>query len=86
MFKIQLSKKVFYLYRYKSNSEEFKQQLPCKEKIYRSLTGNKISDKEYKHVLNVGNIFEIKTMKDYHDLYLKCNVLLLADVFEKNQK
>ena len=22
-------------------------------------------------------------MKDYHDLYLKCNVLLLADVFQK---
>ena len=22
-------------------------------------------------------------MKDYHDLYLKCNVLLLTDVFEK---
>ena len=25
----------------------------------------------------------MKTMKDYHDLYLKCNVLSLADVFEK---
>ena len=25
----------------------------------------------------------MKTMKDYHDLYLKCNVLLLADVFQK---
>ena len=25
----------------------------------------------------------MKTIKDYHDLYLKCNVLLLADVFEK---
>ena len=25
----------------------------------------------------------MKAMKDYHDLYLKCNVLLLADVFEK---
>ena len=25
----------------------------------------------------------MKTMKDYHDLYLKCDALLLADVFEK---
>ena len=25
----------------------------------------------------------MKTMKDYQDLYLKCDVLLLADVYEK---
>ena len=25
----------------------------------------------------------MRTIKDYHDLYLRCNVLLLADVFEK---
>ena len=25
----------------------------------------------------------MKTIKDYHDLYLKCDALLLADVFEK---
>ena len=25
----------------------------------------------------------MKTMKYYHDLYLKCDILLLADVFEK---
>ena len=27
--------------------------------------------------------FEIKTMKDYHDFYLKHEIFLLADVFEK---
>ena len=45
--------------------------------------GKKISDNEYGHVVTVWNAFEMKTMKDYHDLYLKYNVLLLADVFEK---
>ena len=43
----------------------------------------KISYKEHDHVLKVWNIFEIKTMKNYCDLYLKCDVLLLADISEK---
>ena len=38
---------------------------------------------EYQHVLNLRNKFEMKTMKDYHDLYLQCNVLLSGDAFEK---
>ena len=25
----------------------------------------------------------MKTMKDYHDLYLKCDLLVLADIFEE---
>ena len=66
-----------------SDFEKFKEELPIKEKFYSSLTDRKISDKEYEHVLNVWNKFEMKTMKDYHDLYLKCDVLLLANVFEK---
>ena len=40
-------------------------------------------DKEYERVLKVWNKFEMKTMKNYCNLYLKCGVLLLADVFEK---
>ena len=28
-------------------------------------------------------MFRMNTMGDYHDLYLKTNVLLLVDVFEK---
>ena len=66
-----------------ADSDKFKEQLPRKEKFYSSLTGKKISDKEYEHVHKVLNKFDMKTVKDYHNLYLKCNVLLLADVFEK---
>ena len=62
--------------------KKFKEQLSSKEKFYSSLTGEKIN-KEYDNVLKVWNKYEMKTMKDYHDLYLKCDVLLLADVFEK---
>ena len=63
--------------------QKFKEKLPTKEKFYSSLTGKKVSDKEYGHVLKVWNKFEMKTKKDCHDLYLKCDVLLLVGVFEK---
>ena len=63
--------------------EKFKEELLSKEKFYSSLTDRKISDKEYEYVLNVCTKFKMKTMKDYHHLYLKCDVLLLAKLFEK---
>ena len=63
-----------------SKIEKSKKELPTKEKFYSSSTGRKITDKEYEHVLNVWNKYEIK---DYQDLYLKCDILLLADAFEK---
>ena len=63
--------------------EMFKEELSSIEKFYSSLTDKKFTGKEYEHILNVWNKFEMKTMKDYHDLYLKCDNLLLADVFEK---
>ena len=75
--------KGFYPYEYIGDPEKFKEQLPSKENFYSSLIGKKISDREYYHVPKVGTIFEIKTMKDYHDLYLKCDVLLSDDAFEK---
>ena len=65
------------------NFKKYKEQLPSKEKFYSSLTSKNIKDEEYEYVLNVWNKSETKTMKDYHDLYLKCDILLLADVFEK---
>ena len=47
------------------------------------MTDIKISDKECDHVLKIWNKLVMKTMKDSHDLHLKCDVLLLANVFEK---
>ena len=61
----------------------FIEYLPSKEKFCSSLTGKKFSHKKYDNVPKVLNKFEMKTKKDYHDLYLKCDVLLLEDMFEK---
>ena len=66
-----------------SDFEKFKEELSIKEKFYISLTRKKISDKEHDYVLKIWSKFEMKTMKYYHNLYLKCDVLLLADVSEK---
>ena len=44
-----------------------------KETFYSSLIGKKVSRKEYKYVLKIWDKFKMKMMKDYHDLYLKCD-------------
>ena len=73
-----VKQKGFYPYEYMGDFEKFKEGLPSKEKIYSSLTDGKSSDKEYEHGLNVWGKFEMKTMKDYQGLYLKCD-----DLFSK---
>ena len=44
------------------------------------------SIENYKRAQKVWNAFGMKTFREYHDLYLKLDVLLLADVFEANRK
>ena len=57
-------------------------QLPPKDAFYSILNDENISDNDYKHAQNVWETFNMETMRDYHDLYLNSDVLLLADVFE----
>ncbi len=60
--------------------------LPPKEAFYSQLNESGISDKDYDHAKKVWSTFNCKTMRDYHNLYLKTDVLLLADVMTEFRK
>ena len=54
--------------------------LPEKEKCYSNLNMEDLTDADCMHVKRVCEDFKIKTLREYHNLYLKCDTLLLADV------
>src|SRR5438445_10059439 len=60
----------------------YKTQLPPKEAFFSKLNNAHISDKEYEYAQYVWEKAKCKTMRDYHDIYLKTDVLLLADIFQ----
>ena len=52
------------------------------EHFYNGLTESDINEEDYAHARAVWSAFDMQTFGDYHDLFLKTDVLLLADVFE----
>ena len=79
-----IKEKAVYPYEYMNSFKKFDEcKLPDKGKFYSSLKDKDISDEDYQRAINVWNAFNIKNLGEYHDLYLKTNVLLLCDVFEK---
>ena len=82
-----LTRKGVYPYDYVSSLERLiETQLPPKEEFYSKLNDEDITDDDYQHANNVWDTFGCKTIRDYHDLYLKSDVLLLSDVFENFRK
>ena len=78
-----MRKKGIYPYDFMDSFEKFdKTELPTKEEFYSILNNEHITDEDYSHAQNVWNTFQLQTMGEYHNLYLKSDILLLADVFE----
>ena len=82
-----MSQKGVYPYDLMDSFEKFDQtELPANEHFYGILNNQHIMNDGYDHTKKVWKTFKIKTMGEYHDLYLGSDVLLLADVFESFRK
>ena len=81
-----MARKGVYPYDYMDSFEKFNSQLPTKKDFYSILNNKDISTEDYQHAQNVWNTFNLKNMGEYHDLYLKSDILILTDVFENFRK
>lgn len=78
-----LLRKGVYPYEYMDSFDKFEEtELPPKEQFYSSIKQEHISDEDYEHAQNVFQTFDMTCLGEYHDLYLKTDVVLLSDVFE----
>lgn len=78
-----LRRKGVYPYEYMTNWKCFEEdRLPPRKCFYSSLTDEIVSESDYCHAQCVWKTFNLKNLGEYTDLYLKTDVILLADVFE----
>ena len=78
-----LLRKGVYPYEYMDEWNKFIEKVfPGKESFYSNLTLENITETDYAHANNVFKKFNINNLGDYHDLYVKNDTLLLADIFE----
>ena len=72
-----MSQKGVYSYDYMGCFKNFNQtELPTKEQFYSVLNDQHITNGEYGHARKVWETFNIKTVGEYHDLYLKSDLYI----------
>ena len=80
---VLLLQKGVYPYENMDNWKKFDETtLPPKEAFYSNLNLEDMSGEDYAHVQKVWDVFKIKYLGEYHDLYVQSDPLLLADVYE----
>ena len=77
-----LIRKGVYPYDYMDNRRFIETELPPAKEFYSRLYDSNVDPKDYKHAQKVWKHFDIKNMGEYHNLYLKTDVILLADIFD----
>ena len=78
-----MKRKGVYPYEYFDCWDKFEEtSLPEKKEFFSSLCDEDISDEDFQHAHHVFNTLHMQNLKEYHNFYLLCDVLLLADVFE----
>ena len=82
-----LIRKGIYPYEYMDDWDKFRETiLPPKEAFYSKLAMAGVNEEDYEHARRVWNDFGINNLGEYHDLCLKMDVILLANVFETFRK
>ena len=70
-------------YEYFNSLDKFDEtSLPPKDAFYSNLNMEAITDEDYTRAQKIWQTFNCKNFKDFHDHYMKTDVLLLADVYE----
>ena len=78
-----LTRKGVYPYEYINSWDRFEEtQLPPISAFYSNLNMSSISEEDYQHAQRVWKEFGIHNLGDYHDLYLRTDVALLANVYK----
>ena len=78
-----LTRKGVYPYDYMDSFKRFKERhLPSRDQFYSKLNDEHISEEDYSHAEKVWEHFHMWNLGKYHDLYLRTDVVLIADVFE----
>ena len=79
-----VKQKGVYPFEYMNSFKKFSEnRVSDRCKFFSSLKDKCISEKDYLKADNIWNLLKMNTMGDYHGLYLKIDVLLLVNVFEK---